>query len=410
MGAKVSSGLRVLMLLENNPFPEDERVDLEARELVSAGHVVSVICPRKADQPMRELIDGVRVYRYRTHHARSGHLGYLLEYGSAMVSVSLLTFGIFLRRGFDVIHAHNPPDTFVFVAAFYKLLGKRFVFDHHDLAPEMYQARFWGDGKGWTYRLLLLFERISCRLADRVIATNASYKAIEMTRGDVPEERISIVRNGPDLSRLRPVEPDPDLRQRAGTLLGYVGIMGAQDGVDYLLRAVYHLVYDLARSDLLCVIIGTGDALPDLQALTKQLRIEEHVWFVGWVSDPEQLSRYLSTVDICTDPDPSNSYNDNCTMVKIMEYMAFGKPTVAFDLPEHRATAPDSVLYARPNDERDFAEKIAFLIDHPEERERLGGIGSRRVRGELAWSYQAKYLLQAYETLRVGSERDPTPT
>ncbi len=404
---KASVGSRVLMLLENGPYTHDARVPHEAKALTSAGYEVSVICPRGPQKPWRELLNGVHIYRFPPPPTGDGLLGYLLEYGYAMVATFLLSLLVLVREGFDVIHAHCPPDTFVLIAAFYKLLGKRFVFDHHDLAPEMYYyARFRNGGSRLVYHTLVLLEKLSCRLADRVIATNESYKAVEMERGRVPEERVTVVRNGPDLERLQPVEPDPALRQRANTILAYVGGMGPQDGVDYLLRALHHLIYNLHRYDVFCVIVGQGDVLPDLKALARELHIEEYVWFTGWIPD-EDMIRCLSTADICVDPDPSNPFNDRCTMVKMMEYMALGKPTVAFDLPEHRVTAQDAAVYARPNDELDFAQHIAVLMDDPERRKRMGQIGRERIETELAWPCQEKYLLEAYEAVCAGLLASP---
>lgn len=400
---KASAGRRVLMLLENGPYSEDARVPGEATALVSAGYEVSVICPSGPQQSWGEVLDGVHIYDFPSPPAADGFLGYLVEYGYSMVATFFISLVVCLREGFDIIHAHNPPDTFVFIAALYKLFGKPFVFDHHDLAPEMYRARFKDGGNGLVYEALVLLEKLSCRLADRVIATNESYKAMEMERGKVPEERITIVRNGPDPERLQPVEPDPVLRQRANTILGYVGSMGPQDGVDYLLRALGYLVYDLGRQHILCVIVGKGEMLPELKALAKELHIEEYVWFTGWIPD-EDLIRYLSTTDICVDPDPSNAFTDRSTMVKVMEYMALGKPIVAFDLPEHRVTAQDAAVYARPNDELDFAQQIASLMDDPERRKKMGEKGRERIEKELAWSHQEKFLLEAYEALV--SQRD----
>ncbi len=389
---------RVLMLLENNPYPQDGRVCREARALAAAGYRVSVVCPMHPGQPWREMLDGVRVYRFPAPPAANGFWGYLWEYGYSMVATFVLSLFIFLREGFDVVHTHNPPDTFFFVAACYKLLGKRFVYDHHDLAPELYYARFGGNGNRLVYRALVLFEKLSCRLADHVIATNQSYKAVEMQRGRVPEERITIVRNGPDLNGLRPVEPDPELRGMGKAIIGYVGVMGFQDGIDHLLRAFRHLIHDLGRSDFFCVLVGAGDALLGLKSLAEQLGLADHVSFVGWVEYTE-VARYLSTADICVAPEPSNPYNDRSTMIKMMEYMAFGKPIVAFDLPEHRVTAQGAALYARPNDEFDLAQQIATLMDDPQQRREMGRLGKQRVETELAWSYQKEHLLAVYEAL-----------
>jgi len=395
---KASVGNRVLMLLEKGPYPEDCRVHREARALAAAGYQVSVICPAARGQAWRELLDGVRVYRFPAPPAANSLLGYLWEYGYSMAATFVLSLLVFWREGLDVVHAHNLPDTFVFIAAFYKLLGKRFVYDHHDLGPEMYYARFLGNGNRLAYHALVWLEKLSCQLADQVIAANQSYKTVEMQRGHVPENRITIVRNAPDLNRLRPTEADLDLRQKGKAIIVYVGVMGFQDGVDHLLKALQHLLYDLGRTDLLCVLVGAGQALPSLKSLTAQLGLADYVLFTGWVEYTE-VARYLSAADICVAPEPSNPYNDRSTMEKIMEYMALGKPIVAFDLPEHRVTAQDAAVYARPNDELDFAQQIAALMDDPERRQKMGQTGKQRIEMELAWSHQEKHLLEAYQAL-----------
>jgi glycosyltransferase involved in cell wall biosynthesis len=395
---KASAGKRILMLLENHAYPQDDRVRREALSLTQAGYQVSIICPKGSKQSGYEVINGVQVYRYPKPPDGNGFIGYLWEYGYSLVAMFILSVWVFFRRGFDIIHAHNPPDVMVLVAALYKPLGKKFVFDHHDLAPEMYFARFEGEGSQVVFRGLAFFEKLTCRLANHVIATNQSYKTMEMQRSGIPDERITIVRNGPDLARLHPVEPDPVLRQKASTILGYVGVMGFQDGVDYFLRAVQHLTRDLGCTDIYCVIIGKGDAWEGLQNITRQLGIQDYVWFTGRISD-EDLLRYLSTADICIDPDPSNPFNDRSTMIKMMEYMALGRPIVAFDLPEHRVSAQEAAIYARGNDEMDFARQIAWLIEHPEKRQEMSAFGTKRVQSELAWTYQEKNLLAAYTTL-----------
>jgi glycosyltransferase involved in cell wall biosynthesis len=395
---KASAGSRIMMLLENNPYPQDDRVRRESVALIEAGYHVTVICPSGAGQPWREILNGVYVYRFPAPLAANGLLGYLWEYGYSTLAMLIISMFVFVRQGFDVVHTHNPPDTLVFVAGFYKLLGKRFVFDHHDLSPEMYYARFQGRGNRLLYHALVLLEQLSCRLADHVIATNQSYKLVEMQRGRVPEARITIVRNGPDLNRLRPVEPDPELRRKGRTIVGYAGVMGYQDGVDYLLRAIRHLVYDLGRNDVFCVLIGKGDAWASLKELAIELGIAEHVWFTGRVSDAD-LIRYLSSADICVDPDPSNPFNDRSTMIKMMEYMALKKPIVAFDLHEHRFTAQEAALYVRPNDELEFARALAQLMDDPALRQIMGASGRRRVETELAWPFSVQNLLRAYRAL-----------
>ncbi|MDX1523568.1 MAG: glycosyltransferase family 4 protein [Anaerolineae bacterium] len=399
-----STGSRVLMLLENNPYPQDGRVRREATCLAAAGYQVSVISPGQAGQPWHERIGDIRVYRFPAPPDGDGLLGYLWEYGYAMMATLLLSLLVFFRDGFDVLHAHNPPDTFVFIAAIYKLFGKRFIFDHHDLSPEMYHARFDGQGSRLVYLVLLCLEKLSFRLADHVIATNESYKKIALERGRVPEERITVVRNGPESGRVRLVPPDANLRRLNKTIIGYVGEMGFQDGIDYLLRALHHLLYDLGRTDFFCVLIGHGDAWDTLNDLAIALSLEKVVWFTGHVTDAE-LIRYLSSADICVDPDPSNPFTDRSTMIKMMEYMALGKPIVAFDLPEHRVTAQVAAVYAKPNNELDFAQKIALLMDNPIRRQYASRYGKQRVETSLAWPRQATNLLAAYAALGLFGTR-----
>jgi len=390
---------RVLMLVENNWYPQDFRVRREARALAEAGYQVTVISPKRSGQRWRETVDGVHVYRYPAPPQTSGLIGYVFEYGYSTVAFFILSLLVYVREGFDVVHAANPPDTLVLVAAIYKLLGKRFVYDHHDLVPELYCAIFPDRATRLMRRVLLMLEKLSLRCADHVIATNQSYKAMEMERGGVPEERITIVRNGPVLSGRQMPEPDPGLRQKGRTIIGYVGVMGFQDGVDYLLRALDHLVHDLGRTDVLCVLIGgLGNAQPSLKRLTTQRGLDDYVWFTGWVSDPDLL-RYLASADLCVVPDPSNAFNDRSTMSKMMEYMALAKPIVAFDLPENRFTAQEAAVYVRANDELEFARALAQLMDDPARREAMGMFGHRRVNTELAWHYSAQNLLGAYQRL-----------
>jgi glycosyltransferase involved in cell wall biosynthesis/peptidoglycan/xylan/chitin deacetylase (PgdA/CDA1 family) len=394
---KAAVGHRVLMLLENNPFPQDPRPRREARALMDAGYRVSIICPAEPRQPWRECVDGVNVYRYPAPPEPGGVLGYLWEYTYSIVATFILSLVVFFREGVDIIHAHNPPDTFVFVAALYKMVGKRFVFDHHDLSPEMYLARFQGRGNPVIYKALIWAEKLSCRMADLVIATNESYKAVEIERGKIPEQRIRIVRNGPD-KKTSPYVSDPRLRQSGKIMIGYFGVMGHQDGVDYLLRALHHLIYKVGRTDFCCVLVGDGDACDGLKALVEQLELSAHTQFVGWVQASE-LPAYIASVDICVAPEPSNSYNDRSTMIKIMEYMSEGKPIVAFDLPEHRYSAQNAALYVEPNDELKFAEAIAELMNDPGRRKQMGAFGQERVEGELAWSYSVQHLIDAYRML-----------
>jgi glycosyltransferase involved in cell wall biosynthesis len=386
---------RVLMLLENNPYPQDSRVRQEASSLANAGYRVTVIAPRSPDQTWNETIDSVRVCRFPSPPDANGSVGYLLEYGYAMTAIFVIAFWAYLRDGFDIVHTHCPPDAFVLIAIFFRLLGKKFIYDHHDLSPEMYCARFEGNCNQFFLRALTFLEKLSCRFSDHIIATNQSYKTIEIERGGAPEEGITIVRNGPDLNLLQPTEPIPELQNRASIVIGYVGVMGVQDGVGHLLRALHHLVHDQGKTDFLCVMIGSGEALPSLKILSEQLQITDNVFFTGWINFAE-VARYISTIDIAIAPEPSNPYNDRSTFIKVMEYMALGKPIAAFDLPETRFSAQDAASYARPNDESDFALKIAMLMDDTERRKKMGESGRRRVNKVLAWEHQEKHLLEAY--------------
>ncbi len=390
---------RILFLLQNCAYPRDDRVRREGRSLAAAGYDVAVISPRIEGHPFRETLDGVHLYNFPEPRPADGFLGYLWEYGYSMAVIGALAFYVFLTRGFDVLHAAHPPDMFALVAGFYKLFGKKYVLDHHDLAPELYYARFHGQGNKTVFDVLVFFEKLACRWADAVIATNQSYKLVEIERGHVPEERITIVRNGPDLKELSPTEPLPEVRRLAGTIIGYVGVMGVQDGVDNLLRALRCLITEQGKTDFACVLVGAGAAYPDLQRLAEELHLNSHVHFTGWVAEPGDVSRYLSSMDICVAPEPSDPYNNRSTAAKVMEYMTFGKPIVTFALPEHRFTAENAAIYAEPNHPEDLARKIAYLMDHPEERESIGRYGYERLRSVFSWEHQEKALLDAYHKL-----------
>ncbi len=395
---KALAGRRVLMMTENTTYPLDLRVRQEAMTLTNAGCQVSVICQRGSGQPWRENMEGVIIYRYPAPVQGQGGLSYVLEYTYSFAAMFILSLFVWADRGFDIIHAANPPDTTVFLALFYKVFGKQFIFDHHDLAPELYLVRYSNRGSRFIYRVLKWLEATSCRYADHIIATNQSHKNIEIQRGHIPEERITIVRNGPVLDYFELIRANSNLGIKKNVEFGYIGAIAPPDGLDYFLRALHLLVTILKRNDFSCVIIGNGSALDDLKAQAKQLDLLSKVCFTGFLPQPEALRR-LASVDICVDSDPSNIYNDRCTMIKMMEYMALGKPIVAFDLPEHRITAGESALYAQPNDELEFARNLATLMDDPELRVRMGAFGRKRIENELAWKYQSLNLIRAYETM-----------
>lgn len=414
---------RILMLVEDH-FPADVRVSNEAFTLVNAGYKVAVIGLSKTGEKAKEDVNGVSVFRIPTltlfkksgkfnvpfiskvSSAIRSTIGYLFEYFYITSGCMLLSFYIFLKEGFDVIHAHNPPDTLFVVGAFYRIFGKKFVFDHHDLSPELYLSRY-GVSDGLVHRALLKVEKLCLRLAHIVIATNESYKKIEIERGGLNPERVFVVRNGPDLDRLKLTPPDEGLRKLDKKILGYVGEINPQDGLDYLLRAIRFLVYEMGRTDFYCVVIGSGDSLADLKAYAHELQIDDYVWFTGFIPDEDML-RYLSTADICVDPDPSSPLNDVSTWIKIMEYMALGKPIVSFDLAETRFTAQEAAIYVTPNNEKEFAKAIVKLMDNPAQRAQMGAFGYKRIKNELAWHHVSRNLLSAYDTLLHRSPENPT--
>jgi glycosyltransferase involved in cell wall biosynthesis len=396
---------RVLILVENLPSPFDRRVWQEACTLRDAGYVVSIVCPTGPGCEKRfEVIDSIHIYRYRLPVEASGATGYALEYVSAIVQAFILSWRVLLTRGFDVVHACNPPDLFFLIGGFFKLFGKKFLFDHHDLGPELYEAKF--GRRDFFYRLLQRLERWTFRTADVSIATNESYRRIAITRGRMPAERVFVVRSGPDLTRFKSVAPEERLKCGRRYLVGYVGVMGGQEGVEYLLRAVCRIVFGMQRRDIHFGLVGGGTALEEMKTLAAQLGVAEFVTFTGRVPDPELLAM-LSTADVCVNPDVANDMNDKSTMNKIMEYMALGKPIVQFDLTEGRFSAQRASLYARPNDPADLACKIVELLDDPERRAAMGEFGRRRVEEHLQWRHEAPRLLAAYEALWEGSARLP---
>jgi glycosyltransferase involved in cell wall biosynthesis len=394
---------RILMLLENDSYPDDTRVVLESHSLRDAGCEVTVICPTGVSRRAYENVEGVRVYRYPKPWEARGFFSYVLEYGYSLTMAFILSLWVLIIHGFDVVHAHAPPDMFVFIAVFYKYLGKRYVLDQHDLSPELYQAQRNGSGSHFIHSALLSFERMACRHANRLISTNETQRRIQIERGGAAPEHCRVVRNGPAARFLEPVEPLDALKSDGLTIIGYVGMIGVQDGIDYLLRAIACLKHDLKRHDFRAVIVGSGPALRDLKQLARKLDIEANVLFAGYLMGNDLL-RHIAAFDLCVTPDPSNPYNDGCTTVKSMEYMAMAKPVVAFDLPENRVSLADAALYANGNDVRELARLIARLIDNPGERARLGQRGRQRVIEHLTWEKQQGNLIQLYRTMLGGDE------
>ncbi len=406
---------RVLMLVENS-FPADARVRNEAFTLAKNRFHVSVIALRGATEPPREIVNGVAVYRVpritlfkKLPDAESSRVrallqrlqvvvGYFFEYGYFTLACLLGSFYVAAIDGFDVVHAHNPPDTLFVVGAIHRIFGKKFVFDHHDLSPELYLSRYRKTTDGLVSRSLRLLEKLSLKLADIAIATNESYRAIDIQRHAIDPDKVFVVRNGPDLARVRLVGRDSPLMSMGRTILCYVGAMNPQDGIDYLLRALGHLVHDLKRTDFYCVLIGDGDSREELESQALELGLGEYVRFTGFIPD-EDMMRYLSTADICLDPNPSSPLNDVSTWIKVMEYMALGKPIVSFDLKETRISAGEAALYVTPNDEIAFARAIVRLMDDPSKRSQMGAYGRTRVHDELNWDVTSQNLLKAYRRL-----------
>ncbi|HET7671794.1 MAG TPA: glycosyltransferase family 4 protein, partial [Burkholderiales bacterium] len=401
----MSKSKRVLILVENLPSPFDRRVWQEACALRDAGYTVSIICPTgRGCEEKFVALDGIHIWRYDLPTEADGALGYAIEYSAALFWTFLLSLRVLFTRGFDAIHACNPPDLFFLIGGFYKLFGKKFLFDHHDANPELYVAKF--GRKDFFYRLMLAVERLTFRTADVSIATNHSYRRIAIERGGMAPERVFVVRSGPSLERLKLLPPVPGLKKGRQFLVGYVGVMGRQEGIDYLLQAARHIVFDLKRTDVQFGLVGGGTSLDEMKALASELGVADYVTFTGRVPDAELLAM-LNTADVCVNPDIATEMNDISTMNKIMEYMALGKPIVQFDLAEGRYSAQAASLYAKKNDAWDLAAKICELLDDPQRRARMGDYGRRRVLDELEWRHEVPKLLAAYEAL--WADRAPQP-
>jgi glycosyltransferase involved in cell wall biosynthesis len=386
----------VLIIVQNLPVPFDRRVWLEACALRDAGFQVSVVCPKGPGDPPFQVIEGIHIRKYRPPPPTSGALSYAWEFAYCWSRTLFLVLRAAAQEGFDVIQACNPPDTYWALAAPFKPFGKRFVFDQHDLCPEVYVSRF-PDGSRAVRRALTLLERATYALADHVVATNESYRETAMRRGNVPASRVTVVRTGPNPDRLRKGPPVDSWRHGKRYLCAYLGVMGPQDGVDLALRAAAAIVRS-GRDDVQFVFVGSGDSYDELVSLAHELGIAERVTFTGRVPD-ETVFEVLSTADVGLSPDPLNPLNDVSTMNKTMEYMAFELPVVAFDLKETRVSAGPAAVYAPPNDTDAFARAILELLDDPVRRADMGRQGRERIERELAWRHQAPRYLSVYESI-----------
>ena len=388
------SRIAVCIIVENLPVPFDRRVWQEARALAEAGYRVSVICPKgRGYEKAREAIDGIEIYRHRLWEA-SGPLGYLLEYACALSAEFWLAIKVYRRTRFRILHAANPPDTIWLIGLFFKFFGVRFIFDHHDLNPELYEAKF--GNRGLFYRLVRLAERLTFKTAAVSIATNESYREIAVSRGGMHPDRVFTVRSCPDLRNVRLQPARPELKEGRTFLVVYVGVMGPQDGLDTLLESIDYIVHEAKRNDITFALIGAGTELPRIQSLARRKMLDAQVRFTGRIPDAE-LAAYLSTADVGVAPDPKNPMNDKSTMNKILEYMAYGRPIVLFDLTEGRRSAGEAALYATPNDPVDFARRLLLLLDSEHMRRQLGDCGRKRIEETLNWEIEKKALLAAYD-------------
>ena len=393
---------RILIIVQNLPVPFDRRVWLECQALLSEGYKVSVVCPKGKDDPSYEVVNGVRLYKYRPYAPGGSKLSFITEYVYSFLATAWLTLKARRSGRFAVMQACNPPDIFWPIALLLRALDRtRFVFDHHDLCPELFQSRFPGDSS-LPYRGLRALERRTHRTADHVISTNDSYRDIAITRSGKAPADVTVVRTGPDPEQLRRGEPSPELRRGRTFLAAYIGVMGPQDGVDIVVRAADIVVHQLGRDDIAFTLIGSGDCFKDLVALRDELGLAGHVEFTGRAPD-ELVGRIMSTADVGLSPDPKNPLNDVSTMNKTMEYMAFELPVVAFDLRETRVSAGDAAVYVTPNDEHEYARAIIALMDDERRRLEMGKRGRVRVEQELAWSFQRRAYLTVYRQLSGGT-------
>ena len=386
---------KVLIIVENAPVPFDPRVWKEATSLHEHGYEVTVLCPRdKGYEKGHEVIQGVHIYRHPMPEEGNTPLGYVWEYSCALFWEFFYAWWIYFRHGFQLIQGCNPPDDIFLVVLPFKIFGVKFIFDHHDANPELYYSKY--ERKDVFYKVQVWLERLTYFFADVVMATNTSYQELAMTRGKIAPDDVFVVRNGPDLDTFKPLSPVPSLKYGKSHLVGYVGTMSIQEGLDILLDVAQY-IRNLGRSDVHFTCVGGGPGLMGLRQMVNDKGLQDIVNFTGRVPDKDLLE-ILSTADVCVNPDKPCEMNDISTMIKIMEYMALGKPIVQFDLKEGRFSAKEASLYADKNNQvPDFAAKILWLLDHPSERNTMGQFGLRRVQEELAWKYSVNELLAAYQ-------------
>lgn len=387
---------KILIIVENLPVPFDTRVWQEATTLAREGYTVSVICPKgKGYNEDYEYLEGVHIYRHDLPKEGNGPIGYAREYFSALWHEYRLARKIYKERGFHVIHGCNPPDNIYMVASRFKGKGVDYVFDHHDICPELYEAKF-GKTSGPLYKSQLWLERHTYDHCTFAFVTNESYKEIAIKRGGMSPDKVHVLRSGPRLERLKIQSPKPEIKRGKRFMVGYLGVIGQQEGIEYLLEAARYLRDEKGRDDIFWGIVGGGPHLEALRRKSEEMGLQDIVEFTGRVSDEKMLD-YLNTADVCVNPDEYNAMNDKSTMNKVLEYMALGKPIVQFDLTEGRYSAQDASLYAERNNVRDMADKIVMLLDDPERREKMAAIGRERILNELSWDHTSRALISAYD-------------
>jgi glycosyltransferase involved in cell wall biosynthesis len=397
MSRRERERLRVLILVQNLPVPFDRRVWQEALALTAAGYEVHVVCPRTEKYPeRREFLNDIHIYRYSPGPEARRSAAYLIEYTIAVLAQLRLALAIRFRRRIDVVHICNPPDLLFLVALPLVASGARLIYDHHDATPELMVAKGMGEN-GLLVRLVTLFERLTYRFAQVSIETNDSFRDIALRRGGMSPEDVFVVRSAPDVKRFAKAEPDEIWRRGRKHLVAYVGIMGSQDGLDYLIDAANLIIQDRKRDDIQFVLVGGGPELPRLRERVNFLDLGAYVEFTGLISSGTELGTILATADVCVSPDEANRMNDISTMNKIVEYMALGKPIVQFDLHEGRVSAGEASLYAKRNDVTSLADGIIQLVDDSEMAARMGQIGRQRLVTTLSWELQIPKLLGAYE-------------
>lgn len=389
----------ILFIVENHAVPFDKRVWKEALAARSWGYEVSVICPKEDHSPSsHEKIEDIDIYRHPMPADSPKKTAYLIEYLTALFWEFWLSIRLYRKKPFQIIHAANPPDTIFLIAIFFRLFRVKFVFDVHDLSPELYKSRF-GKESGLIYKMLVLVEKYSSKIADAIITTNHSYAEILLERHKTNPRKMFIVRNDPMVREFQNTDFTPR-HDKKGMLL-YLGSVNPQDGVEGLMNIVHHLVYELNEKNIICVVVGDGQTLPSVKNIVKSMNLNDYVDTKGFIYDRKVIYEYLHLADVCVEPAPDSDINRHSTFIKIMEYMASGKPIVAYDLKENRYSAGESALFVKPGDIKGFALAIRDLLHDPARRQQLGQSGEERINNTLNWGRSLENLKKAYESIQV---------